>query len=504
MKKFLYFTFIVEFILCIIMVINLSGVNNMHEFQPENLKLIRKNHKITQMELASMLGVSDRAVSKWEKGLSSPSSRHLLVLGKIFNISVEYFFAAEKKTEKYTISGGMESLTELYKIGRGPSSSHTIGPEKGCRLVKKANKNADRFKVVLFGSLAKTGKGHGSDVVIKKTFEPIKCDVEFNYLETNIPHPNTMDIYAYKNGDEIYKTRMLSVGGGSVVFENSSYECPEKIYDLSHFADIAKYCNEKRIRLWEFALENEDQNFMDYMKNTWEVMKESIKNGLNDEGILPGGLNVVKKARSLFESQHIDETRETRENRMVCAYAFAVSEQNATGEKIVTAPTCGAAGVVPAVLYYQQQKNNYTDEEIVRALISAGIIGNIIKTNASISGAECGCQAEIGSACAMASAALAELFGLSLDKIEYAAEIAIEHHLGLTCDPICGLVQIPCIERNAVAAMRAINAVNLASFLWGSRKISFDKVVQTMKETGHDLSSSYKETSEAGLAKIDL
>jgi len=476
----------------------------MHEFQPDNLRLIRKKYKVTQVELANMLGVSDRAVSKWEKGMSAPSSKHLLVLGKIFNISVEYFFSGDKKEQITSSSSGMESLTELYKIGRGPSSSHTIGPEKGCRMVKEANKNADRFKVVLFGSLAKTGKGHGSDVVIKKTFAPKECEVEFNYLETDIPHPNTMDIYAYKDNEVIYKTRMLSVGGGSIAFENGVYECPQKIYSLSHYSDISAYCNENKIRLWEFALQNEDQDFMDYMRNTWEVMKESIKNGLNDEGILPGGLDVVKKARSLYESQHIDETRETRETRMVCSYAFAVSEQNAAGEKIVTAPTCGAAGVVPAVLYYQQQKNNYSDEEIVKALITAGIIGNIIKTNASISGAECGCQAEVGSACAMASAALAELFGLNLDKIEYAAEIAIEHHLGLTCDPICGLVQIPCIERNAVAAMRAINAVNLASFLWGSRKISFDKVVQTMKETGHDLSSSYKETSEAGLAKIDL
>ena len=211
-----------------------------------------------------------------------------------------------------------------------------------------------------------------------------------------------------------------------------------------------------------------------------------------------------KKAKTLFNTEHIDESAETRQNRLVCAYAFAVSEQNASGETIVTAPTCGAAGVLPAVLYYHQQKNGFSDERIFHALMIAGIIGDLIKTNASISGAECGCQAEIGSACAMASAALGELFDLSIDKIEYAAEIAIEHHLGLTCDPICGLVQIPCIERNAVAAMRAINAVNLSSFLWNTRKISFDRVVKTMKETGNDLSSRYKETSEAGLAKIKL
>ena len=235
-----------------------------------------------------------------------------------------------------------------------------------------------------------------------------------------------------------------------------------------------------------------------------ECYENIYQKGLDDTGKLPGGLVVEKKAKSLFNSQHADESPVTKENRMVCAYAFAVGEQNASGEKIVTAPTCGAAGIVPAVLYYQQQKNSYSDESIVRALMTAGIVGNLIKTNASISGAECGCQAEVGSACAMAAAALGELFELTVDKIEYAAEIAIEHHLGLTCDPICGLVQIPCIERNAVAAMRAINAVSLASFLWDTRKISLDKVIQTMKETGNDMDKSYKETSEAGLAKITI
>ena len=231
-------------------------------------------------------------------------------------------------------------------------------------------------------------------------------------------------------------------------------------------------------------------------------MKHSITSGLADDGILPGGLGVQKKAKQLFNRQHIDESAETRENRIVCAYAFAVSEQNACAERIVTAPTCGSSGVVPSVLYYQQKKRGYSDTDIIHALAAAGVVGNLIKTNASISGSECGCQAEIGSACAMASAALAELFGLDLDKIEYAAEIAIEHHLGLTCDPICGLVQIPCIERNAVAAMRAINAVSLASFLSDSRKISLDKVIRVMKETGLDISKKYKETAEAGLAKL--
>ena len=395
----------------------------------------------------------------------------------------------------------MESIKELYKIGRGPSSSHTIGPERACKFFKERNASADGFKVVLYGSLAKTGKGHGTDEVIKKTLSPLPCRIEFNFDAEDIPHPNTMCLSAYRNGELIDTAQVLSVGGGSIVFVGSASEEKEKVYSLSRFSDIAQYCEKNHMSLWEYVYQNEASDFEDHLSTVWSNMKASIERGLNDEGTLPGGLGVSKRARTLYNSQHIDETPQTKENRIVCAYAFAVGEQNASGETIVTAPTCGASGVLPAVLYYHQNRNGFTDKQIYRALATAGLIGNIIKTNASISGAECGCQAEIGSACAMAAAALAELFELSIDKIEYAAEIAIEHHLGLTCDPICGLVQIPCIERNAVAAMRAINAVNLSSFLWNTRKISFDTVVKTMKETGRDMNNSYKETSEAGLAK---
>ncbi|MBR2988265.1 MAG: L-serine ammonia-lyase, iron-sulfur-dependent, subunit alpha [Clostridia bacterium] len=398
----------------------------------------------------------------------------------------------------------MQSLKELYKIGRGPSSSHTIGPERACKAFKEKNGNATRFKAVLFGSLAKTGEGHGTDVVIKKTLAPTECEVIFDYETGNLPHPNTMDLYAFEGEMQIDQARVISVGGGSIVFEGQDLVKAPVIYKHDKFSDISAYCEESEIRLWEYVVQNEGEEILDYMQTIWEAMKKSIKRGLVDKGVLPGGLGVEKKAKVLYNNEHIDETAETRENRIVCAYAFAVSEQNASGETIVTAPTCGASGVLPAVMYYQQQKNHFPDEKIVKALLTAGLIGNLIKTNASISGAECGCQAEIGSACAMASAGLAELFNLSIDKIEYSAEIAIEHHLGLTCDPICGLVQIPCIERNAVASMRAINAVSLASFLWDTRKISFDRVVQTMKETGHDLLSSYRETAEAGLAKIKI
>ena len=404
-----------------------------------------------------------------------------------------------------TNAKGMKSLKELYKIGRGPSSSHTMGPERACKnFLNKYSDSVDNIQVILYGSLAKTGKGHGTDRVIEKTLSPIPCEVIFDFDKADIPHPNTMEIVGFKCGVEVTRVKVMSVGGGSILYEGQAQKDAPDIYELDSFSDIAEYCKKKYIRLWEYALERESHDFFEYMERVWDQMKKTIQRGLEDEGILPGGLSVKKKARSLYHNQHIDESPETREHRMVCAYAFAVGEQNASGERVVTAPTCGAAGVLPAVLYYEQQKHRFSDRQIIKALITAGIVGNLIKTNASISGAECGCQAEIGSACSMASAALGELFGLDIDKIEYAAEIAMEHHLGLTCDPICGLVQIPCIERNAVSAMRAINAVSLASFLWDSRKISLDDVIITMKETGRDLSSRYKETSEAGLAKINL
>ena len=398
----------------------------------------------------------------------------------------------------------MQSLTELYKIGRGPSSSHTMGPEKACMLFKEKYDTADRFKVILYGSLAKTGVGHGTDRVVVETLAPVPCEVVFDPSDILLPHPNTMDLFAYEGEQEIGKLRVMSVGGGEICFEGTPLAVPPDVYDMASFEEIAAYCRKHYLRLWEYVKEVEGEEIWQHLYDIWDAMKKSIRIGLNTSGILPGGLEVVRKAKQLQDRQHIDESAETRENRMVCAFAFAVSEQNAAGERIVTAPTCGSAGVMPAVLYYQQQKRGYSDEEIVRALATGGIIGNLIKTNASISGSECGCQAEVGSACAMAAAALGELFHLDLDKIEYAAEIAIEHHLGLTCDPICGLVQIPCIERNAVAAMRAINAISLASFLSDSRKISLDDCIAVMKQTGLDISHRYKETAEGGLATLSV
>ena len=393
----------------------------------------------------------------------------------------------------------MHSLKELYRIGKGPSSSHTIGPERAAKLFLSENPDADSFVVRLYGSLAKTGEGHGTDRIICSILPNVKLEYD---MESDCPHPNTVDFIAYMGGVKCAEMRVYSVGGGAIRIEGRPSEEGGEVYTLHTMETIRAYCEERKIRLYDFVFECEGEGMRSYLMEVWETMKNAVARGVSQTGILPGGLDVERRAKVLFDGIVENEGAEIRENRLVCAYAFAVSEENAAGGTIVTAPTCGACGVLPAVLKYSQERKGYTDEEIVNALATAGLIGNLIKTNASISGAECGCQAEIGSACCMATAALAELRGLTLGQIEYAAEVAMEHHLGLTCDPICGLVQIPCIERNAVAAMRAINAASLAYFLSDSRKISFDLVIKTMYETGKDLHKSYRETAEGGLAKL--
>ncbi len=400
----------------------------------------------------------------------------------------------------------MQSLREIYKIGRGPSSSHTMGPERAVLIMRERFPEADEFIVTLYGSLALTGKGHGTDQVIIQTAAPLPCTVKLDTASACPVHPNTMDIEVLKSGKQVAKKRIYSVGGGTIEFDGEPSELYEKyaddsIYPLNSFNEISEYCKANNIRLWQYAEQYEGKEIFDYLSEVWEKMKQSIHEGLTTAGTLPGGLKTQRRAQMLYNQRHIDESAQTRENRLVCSYAFATSEQNAAGGIIVTAPTCGACGVVPSVLNYMQESRGFTDKQIVRALAAGGIIGNLIKKNASISGAECGCQAEIGSACSMAAAALAELFEMGLGQIEYAAEVAMEHHLGLTCDPIAGLVQIPCIERNAVAAMRAINALSLANFLADTRKISFDIIVKTMYNTGKDLLNSYRETSSGGLAK---
>ena len=395
----------------------------------------------------------------------------------------------------------MQSLKYLYRIGTGPSSSHTMGPLAAAQRFLAQYPDAEKYEVVLYGSLAKTGRGHMTDQVLKKAFEGRECEIITDHHTPTDVHPNTLDIIALNDYKEIARTRFYSVGGGEILAEGEKPEAHKEVYSLNSFTAISRYCRERDIRIWQYVEECEGPGIWDYLAEVWAVMQNAIKEGLEAEGILHGGIGTQRKARYLFRQKHIDESEETKTNRLICAYAYAVSEQNASGGTIVTAPTCGACGVLPAVLKFLKTKRPFSDEQIVHALATAGIIGNLIKTNASISGAECGCQAEIGTACSMAAAAAAELYELDLDQIEYAAEMSIEHHLGLTCDPILGLVQIPCIERNAIAAMRALNAVNLADFLADSRKISFDMIVDTMYETGKDLKVIYRETAEGGLAK---
>ena len=397
----------------------------------------------------------------------------------------------------------MKSIREIYKIGKGPSSSHTMGPERAARLIRQKYPQADSFEVILYGSLAKTGRGHMTDEAIRNTLSPHPAQITFcQDADFPLPHPNTLDLIAFQEDTELGRMRVLSVGGGDIRVEGQPEEEKPDIYQASSFTEIALYCKSHMIRLSDYVERIEGEEIWEYLLEVWKTMGQAAIEGLSTTGILPGGLGVERKAQYLYQQSHIDESPETRENRIVCAYAFAISEQNASCGTIVTAPTCGACSVLPAVLRYMQEKKGFSDKQVLKALAVAGLIGNLVKTNASISGAECGCQAEIGTACSMAAAALAELFGMGIDQIEYAAEVAMEHHLGLTCDPICGLVQIPCIERNAVAAMRAINALSLANFLSSTRKISFDMVVRTMYETGRDMSGRYRETAEGGLAKM--
>ena len=397
----------------------------------------------------------------------------------------------------------MKSVRNIYKIGIGPSSSHTMGPAFAAERFLIKYPNVERVDITLYGSLSKTGKGHGTDRAMQEVFAGIPSTVTFCNDDVKLEHPNTLNIKGYVGEEQIADMTVLSVGGGEIeVLGEDNERNDAEVYKKSSLTEIAKVCKRKNIRLSDYVFAHEDEDFPAYLLEVWRTMQNAIREGLTRSGTLPGGLGVKRKAQKLYNQRHIDESPQTRENRLVCSYAFAVSEQNADCGLIVTAPTCGSCGVLPAVLCYMQEKNGFSDKDVVRALAVAGLIGQLVATNASVSGAECGCQAEIGTACSMAAAGLAELFGMGIDQIEYAAEISLEHHLGLTCDPVCGLVQIPCIERNAVAAMRAINALSLANFLSDSRKISFDLVVETMYQTGIDLSHHYRETSEGGLAKL--
>ena len=397
----------------------------------------------------------------------------------------------------------MKSIRDIYKIGKGPSSSHTMGPERAARLFLEQNPDADGFRVILYGSLSKTGVGHGTGRVLNQVFSPIPTEIIFSDEVLEGSHPNTLDFYAVKDGIDVAYLRVESIGGGDIRIPGQPHLDPPEVYPENSFAEIADFCKWRYIhKLSDYVELNEGEEIWDFLMNVWQMMKQSIEDGLSATGTLPGGLNVQRKAKSLKEQTPEEQNPALLEFQQIAAYAYAVAEQNADNGTIVTAPTCGACGVVPSVLKYAQDTRGFTDEQIIRGLAAAGIIGSLTKRNASISGAECGCQAEIGTACSMAAAALAQLNGQNIDQVEYAAEVAMEHSLGLTCDPICGLVQIPCIERNAVAAMRAMNACNLSYFLTGSRNISYDMVCRAMHETGINLNHRFRETSEGGLAKI--
>lgn len=397
----------------------------------------------------------------------------------------------------------MKSIKELYRIGTGPSSSHTMGPRKAAEMFLTRHPEAASFKVTLYGSLAATGKGHMTDVAIIDTLEPTAPVDLIWQPKIFLPfHPNGMNFIALDaDGNELENWTVYSVGGGALAEDNkqASIESPE-VYDMNSMTEILDWCEHTGKSYWEYVKECEDPDIWDYLREVWNTMKESVQRGLEQEGVLPGPLNLRRKA-STYYIRATGYKASLQSRGLVFAYALAVSEENASGGKIVTAPTCGSCGVMPAVLYHLAKSRDFSEMRILRALATAGLIGNIVKQNASISGAEVGCQGEVGVACAMASAAANQLFGGSPAQIEYAAEMGLEHHLGMTCDPVCGLVQIPCIERNAYAAARALDANLYSSFTDGIHRVSFDKVIQVMKQTGHDLPSLYKETSEGGLAK---
>ncbi len=397
----------------------------------------------------------------------------------------------------------MQSLRELYKIGRGPSSSHTMGPERAARDFLSRCPDAESYRATLYGSLALTGKGHLTDRAIIDVFEAAgkKIEVVFDPSDKPLEHPNTMTLAGLKaDGVTILSVTYLSVGGGTIRVVGEPTAEPKNVYIFRDFSEIMRYCAAQNVSLQQVVYDVEGEGIKTFLGEIWHSMKGTIYRGITAEGTLPGTLKVARKAKILFETTMPDEEPEEREKRQLCAFAFATGEENAGGGTVVTSPTCGASGVLPAVLFYLSKKHGFSDNKVIDALAVAGLIGVTVKQNASVSGAEAGCQAEIGTATSMAAAAVCTLFGAGVDQTEYAAEIALEHQLGLTCDPICGYVQIPCIERNAVAAMRALESAELAKILTGTRKISFDLVVKTMYETGRDINARYRETSEGGLA----
>lgn len=396
----------------------------------------------------------------------------------------------------------MDSIKQIYRIGHGPSSSHTMGPKRAAAMFAERHQGAGRFEVTLYGSLAATGKGHLTDTAILEELEPVAKTSILWEPKIFLPfHPNGMKLEAFSAENELRESwTVFSIGGGTLANEDFNEQLSARVYEMGRIQEIQTWCEKSGHTYWEYVEQNEGSAIWDYLAEVWEVMQRAVRRGLEAEGILPGGLGLRRKASDyLIRAKGYGSN--IRSRGMVYAYALSVSEENAAGGEIVTAPTCGSCGVLPAVLYYLKESRDFRDSRILRALATAGLFGNVVKTNASVSGAEVGCQGEVGVACAMAAAAASQLFGGTPAQIEYAAEMGLEHHLGLTCDPVCGLVQIPCIERNAFAAARALDANTFSNFSDGRHRVSFDQVVEVMRQTGNDLPSLYKETSEGGLAK---
>lgn len=401
----------------------------------------------------------------------------------------------------------MESIKGIFRIGRGPSSSHTMGPEKAAKIFASRHPHAHHFQVILYGSLAATGKGHMTDVAITEVLQPIAPTSIIWKPKVFLPfHPNAMKFISFSDQDQQSdEWTVYSIGGGALSEGkgDDDFFKPKQVYEMNTLSQILDWCEKNGRDYWEYVEICEGKQIWDFLDEVWMTMQASVRRGINHEGRLPGPLNLRRKAPSYFVKTSRYKP-ELQGKGLIFSYALAVSEENASGNTIVTAPTCGASGVLPGILYYLNHDLGYNETKILHALATAGIFGNVVKQNASISGAEVGCQGEVGVACAMAAAAGCQLYGGTPSQIEYAAEMGLEHHLGMTCDPVCGLVQIPCIERNAFAASRAMDAQVYANLSDGRHVVSFDRVVRVMQQTGHDLPSLYKETSMGGLAKSDL
>ncbi len=394
----------------------------------------------------------------------------------------------------------MHSIKELYKIGNGPSSSHTMGPKLIIEEFLKRNSYMDYIKVILYGSLALTGKGHLTDQIISKSLGDIKHEIVFDY-ETKVEHPNTIIIYGFIGTKLINMMTAYSIGGGAIKIEGDLERKSNNIYPIKKMDEIKKYCENNSLTLYEYVNILEGNELDLYLNKIHLKMMESINSGLIKDGLLPGNLMIERKAKKLYNSIINEENNSDSEKIKLMAYAYAVCEESACGELVVTAPTLGSSGVLPSLIKHFKDKYSLDDKTILNGLKTAGLIGNLVKFNASISGAVLGCQAEVGVACAMGAAFYAQILNLTIDQIEASAEIALEHHLGLTCDPVMGYVQIPCIERNAAAALRSIDAVFMAKNLsFAKPKIGLDTVIETMLLTGEEMNRNYKETSFGGLA----